>query len=136
MEKGVCRNYHGAGIGCEKKCDEGIVLRLLVGGDDSGWISRLPCRKENFTTVVCEKYTDPTDEEVAEFEAMIKLRMEMMMTVEPKVGEIKKAHKDKDASGKFDCPICKDGVIEWHLCGFNNHMRLFCSTKNCISFVE
>jgi hypothetical protein len=35
-------------------------------------------------------------------------------------------------SGSFKCPACEDGTVYWRRAPRNKHLRLQCSTPNCV----
>ena len=72
--KGICKHF----CGVQTPCKEEIDIRELVGGDDSGWMARIPCimsmdkrRLDNF--VRCNKFIEPTEQEIKLSEAQITL---------------------------------------------------------------
>ncbi len=131
MKKGHCFYFTGyQNIICKKN----INYRNLVGGDDFGWAVRLPCFKEKNSSIVCEKYRDPTEEELRKCQESWDKKIEEMMTVLPLVEKLKKENK-KGGSGVEECPVCKK-PISWQISGYNNHIHMNCITENCINFIE
>jgi hypothetical protein len=68
---GDCKHYRGIQAGM---CTAGIRLRPLVGGNDFGWCTRLPClgsfrARANGPTATCNLFILPTASEIAEEEA-------------------------------------------------------------------
>lgn len=68
MNPGTCKHY------CSpihyQKCGKGINYREIAGGEEEGYLARLPCVKDsilNKDQVSCELYEEPTKEEVKEF---------------------------------------------------------------------
>jgi hypothetical protein len=84
MNKGTCKHL-GSKPGGDLTCAEGHDIRKLVGGEYHGWMRRVPCHDPESRTrtglpmldpVSCDDYCEPTDEEVAEYEANIKRIMD------------------------------------------------------------
>jgi len=68
MRAGTCKHFTGCGIAGKEVCSAGVNYREHVGGPDLGWCARLPCLKHE-NAPPCEKYEEPTPEEVAAHEA-------------------------------------------------------------------
>ena len=138
MKKDNCKYFNGTAC---TTCDAGVNYRELVGGNEWGWAVRLPClasfRKRTTTqTVTCDKYQEPTDEEIAKEKAAFEASCERMIKVGPLVRRIKQENKGKSATGSDACPACNSGKIRWSIAGSNGHVHMVCSTKNCIAFME
>ena len=39
-------------------------------------------------------------------------------------------------SGEFPCPVCKTGTIKWVRVSFNRHIRMGCSTPECVMMMQ
>jgi hypothetical protein len=39
-------------------------------------------------------------------------------------------------SGELPCPVCKTGTIRWVRVAYNRHIRLGCSTPDCIMMMQ
>ena len=39
-------------------------------------------------------------------------------------------------SGEFPCPICKKGIVKWVRVSYNQHIRMGCSTPECIMLIQ
>lgn len=68
--------------------------------------------------------------------AWIKERTRIMKSVIPLTMKIKKENKGKDAHGVDDCPACGGGTVRWAIAAYNGHIRMQCSTEDCVNFME
>ena len=116
-------------------CEAGVDRRALVGGPDFGWYVRTPCDLEHDASATCNARQFPTAEEVEAFDRMIEERIKLHEKIEPTVAEIKRNHKGKCGRGSIPCPACKDGRVEWAIAS-NGHLRMHCSTRGCLAFME
>lgn len=142
MQAGTCKHFNGLGFGPDSKsktCDAGVCYRSLVGGPDFGWAIRIPCHRRNKTDIVCDKYQEPTAEEIAAFEkeieAMIAKHDREFKLLDPLIRDFKKKHKGKSASEVLECPICK-GKLHLSIAAVNGHVWGKCETENCVAWME
>jgi ssDNA-binding Zn-finger/Zn-ribbon topoisomerase 1 len=143
-----CRHYSVDGM--KKRCALDIDIRALVGGDDVGWATRLPCsiftEAKNGQRSTCESRSQYTREEA---EAMVdkedKFYTQALVAIEA-------AHEDALAKGfgmptkknphlkggqsELNCPICKEGKIRYTVAVYNGHMHACCTTPNCVRWME
>lgn len=138
MKKGTCRHFNGSWH--NKTCEVGVCYRELVGGPDLGWVTRLPCHKNLFEPksgekAVCEKYEEPSDQEVAESEAGIKAEFARFEKILPLIAAMKKQFKGTSGAKQVECPICK-GVLSMAISGVNGHVWGRCSAEGCLSWME
>lgn len=77
MNKGTCK-YMGSKPGGHLTCEKGHDIRAKVGGENTGWMRRVPCHDPEARSssslpmldpVSCDDYCEPTQEEVDVFEA-------------------------------------------------------------------
>jgi hypothetical protein len=59
-EQHSCRHFTGIQ---HDECATGVNYRALVGGEQFGWVRRIPCVPEPGETVPCEKLSLPSREE-------------------------------------------------------------------------
>ena len=52
------------------------------------------------------------------------------------VDQILKAIPKEGTSGEMPCPVCRDGTVKWVRVAYNKHIRLGCSTPNCIMMMQ
>jgi hypothetical protein len=105
----------------------------MVGGDDLGWASRLPClpssplRKEPIAE--CVKF-DPKShaEEIAEH-LVFKVFLEKMTEARRRI--IKTGKK----SGSIVCPKCDQNNISFSVAS-NGHVWARCPTQDCLRWME
>ncbi len=71
-QKGMCKHFTGTAV--SETCERGVNYRDHVGGADEGWSDAIPCieHMECDRTVPCGMYEDPSDEDVAAYNARIK----------------------------------------------------------------
>ena len=76
MNHGTCKHF-GSRPGGHLVCEKGHDIRKLVGGEEYGWMRRVPCHDPDarvgtslpmLDPVTCADYEDPTAEEVADYE--------------------------------------------------------------------
>jgi hypothetical protein len=135
--EGDCKHYRGTMQGT---CAAGVGLRALVGGEDAGWCTRLPClqsfrNRPNGPTAACNKFAVPTAEEVAADEAE---RAEMIARFEklgPIRSRIKRENKGQSADGIVECPAC-GGKLHWSHAAYNGHVHLKCENEDCVWIIE
>lgn len=137
--KGICKHYNGTVGGQKACCDAWVNFRELVGGEDYGWLARLPCIASNRKrpdAVVCLKMELKTpEEEKADHDELI-AAMDRVEKVDPLVAYLKKTYKGKNTEGTAKCPVCS-GKVHWSIAGaYNGHVRMHCETEDCISFME
>lgn len=140
MKKGVCRHFNGLldpGNESVRKCDAGVCYRKLVGGELTGWWTRAPCLKQHKTDVVCEKYEEPSDKEVQEYERGLAETFSQMDALLPVLDKLRKKHKGQNWTGAIDCPVCgKKSTLYVRHAKSNGHMGGKCTTPGCVSWVE
>jgi hypothetical protein len=103
---------------------------------------RKPCNT-NGAEVTCEKYQDPTDEEIAASEKAAEESFIRFKTVLPLVGKIKDRLKDRinpsareeAVTGETECPVCGE-VLRWQWSTYNGHVWMKCEREGCIAFME
>lgn len=136
MKSDVCIHYNGVYNPMIKPnvCEKGIAYRELVGGENSGWIIRLPCFKSHDTNIKCELYLEPTTEELNQWEKKQDEHVNRMLASLPLLEKLKSQNK-KGGSGTCECPLCK-GELNWSISPTNNHGRLVCETENCVNIIE
>lgn len=146
MRSGCCKHFNGSYHNTH--CDAGVCYRdVTPKPDEPGSAIRQPCRKpdddhdfrvlaETGPQGVCNKYEEPTQEEIAADEAAWEAAKDRMFKSIPWTMKIKEANQGKNASGTDECPICGN-VIHWSCAGaYNGHVHARCETENCLNFME
>lgn len=132
IERGKCRHFNGVQ---NKVCRAGVDYREITGGT-----MRLPCFAHRPTSRPCDRYEEPTDEEIAADRARIDARMEELRRegelLRPLLDRIRRDHKGRSGSGVDDCPCCRGGKVSWSIAGYNGHIHMRCSTTGCVAFME
>jgi hypothetical protein len=141
MIKGYCKYFEGCDNGCQKNHN----IREMVGGEDFGWIKRMPCTMKYNSEVKCNDYVDPTEAEIKESEEKAKRGMLNVMeacamilekhgAVEPDFEPILD-DKKKGVAGTIDCPVC-GGKLSYKVQPGNHHIWGHCETENCLSWMQ
>lgn len=124
-----CRHYTGA---LRPPCKAGIDYRAMVGGEDIGWMARMPCqpdsplRKEPMAS--CDKYDEKPAEEIAAEEREIKERSTFMISA------IKAIRATKLSRGSIVCPKCA-GDLNFSVAKSNGHIWGRCNTEGCLAWM-
>lgn len=163
MNPGTCIHYTGIAMATRDDCCRaGVNYHQAFDFTGIGVMFRLPCiqyrtlpasgngthikageatvRKEidrrGYTMIPCDKFQDPTPEEVeldriesdASFErAMTAIRVASAWRVKPKPAQ--------DRQEVVRCPICK-GRLHLSQSSHNGHVHGKCETKGCVSWME
>lgn len=132
MKQGTCKHFTGYQNG---KCMAGIEYRALVGGDDFGWAARLPCVTNSPLNKPggppCEKFEEPTAEELAADKAATRKRMDGFVEA---LRRIKAANKGRGEAGVVTCPECK-GQLHFSIAKLNGHIWGKCETPDCLAWM-
>lgn len=137
MKPGQCKHFTGAfNHDC---CAAGVNYRTLSGGDDFGWLRRLPCTGARggsvaHQVVTCANHLSVTDEEIAQHKADTDAYMARIKLVLPVVKE----WRAKQPQGKYEvieCPAC-NGRLHLSQAACNGHVHGKCETENCIHWME
>ena len=145
MQAGNCKHYCGTmgnAKGEKGCCNAGVNLRQHVGGEDTGWVIRLPCLKTNRDeprcgpVVPCSLYTEPTPEEIATDQAEWKEMFERAEKLFPLMNDLKKKHRKTGGSGVMECPQCGKVALNWRVSSYNGHVWLQCQTPDCVCIIE
>ena len=132
IERGKCRHFNGVS---NKTCRSGVDYREITGGT-----MRLPCFADRPAPRPCDRYEEPTDEEIAADRARIDARMEEMrregILLKPLLERIRRDHKKRSGSGVDDCPCCEGGKLSWSIAGYNGHIHMRCTTRGCVAFMQ
>ena len=133
MKQGTCKQFNG----ClqNEECNAGVNYWQLVGEPKLGRAKRIPCVKKFNSSIACDKYEEPTQEEIDESEAWIQKRIEQIKLVNPLVSEIKAEHGLTDAKGTKQCPVC-DGTLHYTVSSVNGHVWGCCETEDCLRWME
>lgn len=136
---GTCIHYTGvltAAMHCVPTCRAGVVYRELAGGEEPGWVGRLPCSrwsKGSQQQATCEHRQMPTDQQVEAWRAWRDEHTRLSLQA---VRLAKAAAKQSQrAVGEVQCPAC-GGVLRWAVSRTNGHMHGRCDTGECIAWME
>lgn len=125
MKHGTCKHFTGVS---NETCKAGVRY------DD---VKPLPCITEYLRGKprVCDKYEEPSADEVAAYRAMLDASMERHAKAAPVLMELRKKYKGQSWRGTIDCPVC-DGRLHISIAGYNGHMHGRCETAGCLSWME
>jgi hypothetical protein len=133
----TCRHFNGSWH--NQCCEAGVNYRELVGGPDLGWLTRLPCHKNieprSGTKVPCDKFEEPTAEELELAQKEIQEAVARMEQTIPLRAMMKKKYKGVSAQETVECPVCK-GKLVMTIASVNGHVWGKCKTKGCLSWME
>ena len=96
-----CTHFRGIQ---HQTCKAGVDWRALVGGDDFGIARRMPCLKDNNSTVVCEHCHFPTPEEVQARIAKLEAYMERQREDMALIGAAHEGHDGRSTA--YICQLC------------------------------
>lgn len=145
MEIGTCK--HLTSTWHDTHCKAGVCYRDVTNKpDEPGSAYRIPCRRivdahgrkvrdELGPPGTCDKYEDPTPEEVAEYEAAIEALIARSEKSIPVMLKVKKEHEGKDWKGVEPCPVC-GGNLHLSHAAYNGHVWGKCETKDCLAWME
>ena len=96
-------------------------------------------------TTLCELRCEPTAAEVAEFDKQHKAETDAFLAsvkerfakLEPLLNRIREKYRGRQMTGTASCPVC-GGVKTLSIVhsARNGHIHAFCSTENCVRFME
>ncbi len=96
-------------------------------------------------TSLCDLRCEPTAAEVLEFDrkhkaetdAFLATVAERFAKLEPLLTRIRQKYRGRQMTGTASCPVC-GGVKTLSIVhsGRNGHIHAFCSTENCVRFME
>lgn len=134
MRKERCKHFNGAIH--NKTCGAGVCYRELVGGDNFGWVVRLPCIPDNplnkREVVKCQKFESMTKEEIDSQETAMLTRSKNMLLA---IDLIRKAAKDSgNQAGEIQCPACL-GRLRYSIAHSNGHVWGKCLTDGCLQWM-
>lgn len=143
MRKGTCKYFN-----CHNNvCEAGVCYRdVTPDPGTAGCALRLPCHTINYFNTPhqqahfdrrgkCDKYIEPTPQEISAFDKRMDDAMKRMMATLPLIDKIKKEHRGENWRGIVECPHCKGKLhLEHHLP--NGHVWGKCETENCLNWAE
>lgn len=134
-KESFCKHYNGREMfNGTQTCHSGINVREIVGGDDFGWMKRIPCIGTNDTKITCEKYQAKTAEEIQQEADELDAAVERMLMTTPLAKKLKEEYPN-GGNGIDTCPACNKR-IQWRISSYNSHISMVCETDNCIKFME
>lgn len=129
----MCR--HNNGCLFNATCKAGVNYRQLVGGEDLGWVMRIPCNTKNKTGIECEKLELPSGEELVELERDYSRFIEMIKLADPIAVEMKVKYAEEGGQEVVECPVCK-GRLYVSVSSYNGHCHGSCETDGCLHWRE
>lgn len=119
MRKDVCIYFHGTN---KEKCEQGITYKDVM----KERLLDIPCFSK--TGLVCDKYTEPTDEQLKEQKDGQEKSFKGMCEAIKLIKETNKQH------GIIPCPICSKNLA-FTVSGYNGHIHGGCETKGCLAWM-
>lgn len=83
----------------------------------------------------CEKYEEPTAEDIAADDAAMEAAIARMKRTLPLCARIKAEHKGESWKGVETCPEC-GGKLHLSHAAMNGHVWGKCETENCLAWME
>jgi hypothetical protein len=147
MEVGTCKYFNGSWH--NECCLAGVNYDSVTTEPDNknGRALRLPCHNRPFPNSTplqfehfnrrgkCDKYEDPSPEDITKHKQEIKRVIERMNATMPLIIQIKREHKGESWKGIETCPIC-GGKLHMTHAAINGHVWGQCETKDCVSWME
>jgi len=84
--------------------------------------------------VPCDKYEEPSQEDIAEYEAEMQKHIERQKKVFPLIGEMQKEFKGRNGQKVVECPEC-GGRLHLTHAALNGHVWGQCETEGCYSWM-
>lgn len=160
MTKGRCKHcsHQGLKIVCALGLDpEAMAKASAAPGDNyrDGLLLRIPCDSREWDLrffrhggemsdgqkrcidqkSTCDKFADPTDEEIAAHDKAMTAAMNRMQLIVPLIKRIKKEHRGESWAGIEVCPACQ-GKLHLSIASINGHVWGQCETSGCVNWVE
>jgi len=137
MRKNTCVHFNGVQHAC---CKAGVSYQAFKGHEIpciKVWQSKLKgsVPKVITTDAKCEKYTEPTPEQIAAYDAEVQASMKKFSLTFPLIKAVKTEHKGKSWAGVMECPVCK-GRLHMSHASYNGHVHGRCETKDCVAWME
>ena len=141
MKKGTCKHFNGM---VNERCDADVrYYDVTPDPDGVGCWRRTPCHRDRHPNDAeefgqpgtCEKYEEPTPEEIAAYEAEIEASHQRMLKTLPVIRRIKEEHKGESWQGVEKCPVC-DGKLHMSHAACNGHVHGRCETDGCVAWME
>lgn len=130
----MTRCVHFNGIQNEA-CKAGVNYRAMVGGEDLGWATRIPCNgRTTGIRACCGELRLTTREEaeaaIARADASLERLRTCMTAIRAKHG------KARGLRGAMPCPTGCGGTLQYSIAGVNGHVWGQCSTPGCARWMQ
>lgn len=147
MRQGTCKHFTGAHH--NECCAAGVKYMDVTPQPENlqGRALRLPCHTQPYPNAspsqmehyrnrgTCEKYTEPTAEDLAEHERQCEAEMAKMMKSMSVIAKVKKEHAGESWNGVEACPVC-GGTLHVTHAACNGHVWGTCETADCLAWME
>ena len=150
MQKGTCKHFNGTWH--NKECMAGVCYADVIPrpDDNLGRAFRVPCRIIEGTEYdqlnagqksgydergTCDKFEEPTDEEIREHDEEIEAAVQRHMRTLPLIAKVKEEQEGRDWQGVVSCPVCS-GKLHLSHSAYNGHVWGRCDTEDCLSWME
>lgn len=135
VRQGCCKHFTGISDKC---CAAGVSYDAVTKDFELALPCYTPRSGRNADTrqkAVCDKYEDPTAEEIAAHEAETKAFMDRFTKTLPLIAKVKAEHKGQSWQGVEVCPVCS-GKLHMSHAACNGHVWGRCETEGCLSWME
>lgn len=149
MKRGTCIHYTGL-TNNESCCKAGVHYRDQFDGWRPGIFLRLPCvnlvpgrggvlqplDRRDQVKIPCPLYQEPTDAQIAAYDAETEAFMAKAMTAIKVAGKWRvKPKPETDRREVIECPICQ-GRLHLYQSAYNGHCHGQCETEGCVKWME
>lgn len=148
MEHGTCKHFNGVQ---HATCKAGVAYRdfqrgipcvkyiaVSVRGGTMLRAGEEPAQREpwEYDGIACERYTEPTDEEVQASDEAYEVRMKKTFAARRVAGKWRvKPKPQEDRAEVVECPVCA-GRLHLRQSAYNGHVHGQCETASCVSWME
>lgn len=139
MRKGCCRHFTGV---ADKCCAVGVNYDDITTVNGEQFALALPCytprsgrSADPRPKASCDKYQEPTAEEIAAHQAELDASMERFKKTLPIIAKVKQEHQGQNWKGIEACPVC-GGKLHMTHAASNGHVWGKCETDNCLAWME
>lgn len=145
--QGTCKHFNGSHHNTH--CEAGMCYdQITPNASDPGSYYRMPCHRvfpdmkraaevwaEHGTQGTCEKYEEPTSEDIAADDAAMEAAIARMKRTLPLCVRIKVEHEGENWKGVETCPEC-GGKLHLSHAACNGHVWGKCETEDCLAWME
>ena len=128
LREGVCKYWDDVCLAQRTACRAGIDIAKLVNGDVDDNFQLLPCFRRHETTIKCDRYKEPTTEEIEEYKKQMQAVKTYTLMITTTIRD--QTQGQKGASGNIKCPCCGSTID--YLISDSGFLNAQCRNLNCI----